>query len=871
MFRTRNLYSSGRVRPKFSLEDLEVRRLLTAALPPLPAIVAPASNPTLPSNFDVFDPQGATGSAGAGAPAIAQWTQSGNPGDTLAVSLTHPTALPASDDSSDTQFYTYGQTTASNGALVSDTIEQLGSGIASVDLNSGNTPNSMYFLWAENADGFSTAVAVNKTDAWWIGPNSATAGSTVSVYGQNLTFSPTDGESWVYITQAGSNTGQWATVSSANPYQVSFTVPTGLSPGNYQVWVHNGHGGEYGWSSPMTLAVVAPAAVSGTVFNVLNYGAIGNGVTDDTAAFQAAMNAAYNDPGSVVYVPAGNYIITKLNMAQDTTLEGAGVGSTDILESTTSNAASLAGMLWLQTNTQIQNLTLNDNNTALKEVVEGRFLTNIRFSNVTFDGDAALDTDIHGDNLVFFDNCNFIGSGNFLGTASQLFYNDDNFYATDDAGEMLYSWGGSDISITNCTCQDFNDSNPNSGAGWGAGRFFVGSDIWGSQTNTYIGNNTTIAMGVRPTYSNQNSGEQLLWESQNLVSGGTYVGSTAATVTYTGLPSTIGPGYVALIVAGDGVGEYAPISSYNAATGVITLATPWTATPDSTSVVRVGEIFDNIAVYDNNLQGKGITNTASTGVQFWGGAINCVVDDNTISDTRYGIDDAGLDGSGNVLPDYFNVIQNNTINDALVGVLVWNDGTSDEIGNVGAAIRFNQINLPSANSIAFYLRDVDTQGSPFYLIIEGNTVTAAAIGVDILDFGTAPTYLTLSNNSFALGAAPAAGSIGLDVTQPLVLTQSGDSFTGYAQTDGGTMTAAAMSPVAAPSQILSTTALDGTTSTGTTPPTTTTTTSGTTKHRTRNSSSTTSAAATFAAVTNNPTTLQFSSAKIGTDATFLAA
>ncbi|HSY17916.1 MAG TPA: glycosyl hydrolase family 28-related protein, partial [Candidatus Acidoferrales bacterium] len=40
------------------------------------------------------------------------------------------------------------------------------------------------------------------------------------------------------------------------------------------------------------------------------YGAVGDGVTDDSGAFQAAMNAVYNSGGSgggVVFVPAGNY------------------------------------------------------------------------------------------------------------------------------------------------------------------------------------------------------------------------------------------------------------------------------------------------------------------------------------------------------------------------------------------------------------------------------------------------------------------------------------------------------------------------------------------------------------------------------------
>lgn len=51
-------------------------------------------------------------------------------------------------------------------------------------------------------------------------------------------------------------------------------------------------------------------ATSGSLyFNVIDFGAVGDGVTDDTAAIQAAINAA-NPRGGIVYFPRGDYLIS---------------------------------------------------------------------------------------------------------------------------------------------------------------------------------------------------------------------------------------------------------------------------------------------------------------------------------------------------------------------------------------------------------------------------------------------------------------------------------------------------------------------------------------------------------------------------------
>ena len=169
---------------------------------------------------------------------------------------------------------------------------------------------SMYLVWPQNSNGYGSPIAVNRTEAWWLGPQKAAVGDTVSVYGRNLSNQNGTTNAWIYIMPSGGGSGQWVTPTSVNPYQVSFVVPNTLAIGTYQVWAHNGHGGHYGWSGPLTLTVYGGPGWNTTQFNVMNYGAKGDGKADDTAAIEAALEAAANSPNSTVYLPTGTYSVS---------------------------------------------------------------------------------------------------------------------------------------------------------------------------------------------------------------------------------------------------------------------------------------------------------------------------------------------------------------------------------------------------------------------------------------------------------------------------------------------------------------------------------------------------------------------------------
>lgn len=69
-----------------------------------------------------------------------------------------------------------------------------------------------------------------------------------------------------------------------------------------------------------------PSTLAGTIINVINYGAVGDGVNDDTDAIQAAVAA---NAGAIIYFPAGTYLLSEAIAPLDNQVfQGEGMGVT---------------------------------------------------------------------------------------------------------------------------------------------------------------------------------------------------------------------------------------------------------------------------------------------------------------------------------------------------------------------------------------------------------------------------------------------------------------------------------------------------------------------------------------------------------------
>jgi len=646
----------------------------------------PNPEPSLPAGCDPFSPPALGVSPKAGSPVLAEWTRTGGPDSVVALTGTGLANLTNAAGSTSARFEVFGQnlTVAYTGTatvLCDDGVK------AAVALPASLPANAEYLLWAENAAGTSAPVVVNNTDAWWVGPNVATRGDTVSVYGRNLVHDTTGNASHVYLMKAGSS-GVWATVTAANPYKVDFTVPTGLSDGTYQVWVHNGRGAHYGWSGPLALTINDGMPWTTHVYNVKSYGAKGDGVTDDQAAINKAATAAAADPWSTIYLPAGTYMVSLgFNPPWKVRWTGDGAGKTILRANANfvkpAQFSSRAYCLMFSqdgSNIEMDNLTLDANghmNGYLQMPVYMRFNSDVRLNGVTINAAGYDIADFHGSTRVQLQNCTLIGTDNgvFFGSATQVLVQGCTVLGTNDANTLLTTWGGDSVSFVNTTGQDFDNTTS---TGWAQGRFIYGSSQWGSNRNIYVGNCTTKALAVRPAFGNQNTGEQLLWESWTVYSGQ----PLAATATSVTLPANAifsnntlqSGGYDAVIANGTGLGQHRKIVAV--AGSSIMVSPAWNVPPDTTSTVLIAGVISHCAVYQNTLQGKATyatQATASAGIQPYGNSFDFIADGNNVSQVGKAINLWGM-AEATVTPQsincaYFNYVANNTVSHCVNGIV----------------------------------------------------------------------------------------------------------------------------------------------------------------------------------------------------------
>lgn len=120
-------------------------------------------------------------------------------------------------------------------------------------------PDGLYLLWVRNEKGYSLPVRLNAPQPWWFAPKNPYPGESIRIFGRNLTRRPDNKVGFVYLNSPDRK-GVWLKVQQASKYELNSVLPNDLEPGNYEIWVHAGMGGKYGWSEPLKVTIASMPA-----------------------------------------------------------------------------------------------------------------------------------------------------------------------------------------------------------------------------------------------------------------------------------------------------------------------------------------------------------------------------------------------------------------------------------------------------------------------------------------------------------------------------------------------------------------------------------------------------------------------------------
>ena len=148
----------------------------------------------------------------------------------------------------------------------------------------------------------------------------------------------------------------------------------------------------------MALTKVHNRMVSGATVNVLDFGATGNGTTDDTAAIQAAANT-----GKAIIIPEGIYVISAtINFTQASAIRGEGMSASFLKfsgaygikftnQAGDNNPVEISDLTMLQTGSAVGVAIWVDNSAQSGSgVIENRTSPRMAINNVSVKGSGTV-------------------------------------------------------------------------------------------------------------------------------------------------------------------------------------------------------------------------------------------------------------------------------------------------------------------------------------------------------------------------------------------------------------------------------------------------------------------------------------------------
>jgi len=516
---------------------------------------------------------------------------------------------------------------------------------------------------------------LNQPDVWWAqgdGGTFATPGGWVRAFGKNLSQHSTGAvESQATILLKGPRTV--SLIVKADCYALEATLPKDLPLGQYQLWVHNGCGGEAGWSKPVALTLANKASWPQNVFNVRDYGAKGNGNDDDSIGVIAALKAAATNGGGVVYFPRGRYELSQtIEIPRFTVLRG--------------EKREWATIYWPEWDNPPETLVLGSNSFGIEDLTLscGNYTT---FLTTDTEGAEAGDVFLH---RIRVRACAYRGhSGYPLKEENLEIFNKrfrEGLKAHFGGGYWLAKLGGRNVEVTDCDLYSSGcvislrhprgariEGNTLYDGRWGgsgvfggegliiAGNHYVGADLmtWGGAGGFGFDNLSHLYLSGN-TFSMQNGGdgEAVTTDGPGGLYHGPVAGSSANTLTLPQPPQgnqieRFTRGGAVYVVGGRGTGQWRKVIGLEGAT--LTVDRPWDTPPDASSTVVVTFLLHQLLLVDNEFSDVG------RAIQMYGNSIEFIVARNR-SIRAGGFGSLGLPyGKDGIQPSWYCQFLNNTI------------------------------------------------------------------------------------------------------------------------------------------------------------------------------------------------------------------
>ncbi len=460
------------------------------------------------------------------------------------------------------------------------------------------------------------------------------------------------------------------------------------------------------------------------IFNVIAFGAVGDGKSDNSQAFQAAITAANAAGGGDVVVPVSDvsyYLADTINMKDNVTLVGAGRPLLKIKKNKYINASGK--------NVAIINLIITSDRYGDFCVAVG--------SNLAYPWGQSENSRILNNE---FRNCK-MGIKSYHFTRKVTIEN--NLFNECTYG--LYLWNIQEFKILNNTfTQTWRPIET-----YNAQRTVISDNhIEGTRTGTIIG----IMLGTNRVYDSAGPSDNIITRNTVLhtkeegiileevvanafVSGGTVTSATSLTLTDRLKSWKIASGNIlndtgyaknreVILVSGKGEGQYRKVVSNTSDT--LTVDKAWDIIPDKTTKYVIVKAIKNNLISDNYIE-----DTGRQGILIYGPSLNNTMTGNTIKnggmDRGYsGIGLAGTSGQGGNKearhPALGNKVVRNTIsgaNQAGVHVFQVNYTPSDFS---------NRSNRVEGNSISGTPDGVLIQSSK-YTLVSANDISSVRTGI----------------------------------------------------------------------------------------------------------------------------------------------